>query len=110
MAGNKREKADISIDNYHISLKTLKGYVYDKDGNVLPKKIINNSGDEIKNEQNNELNVGSLSFRALLKGVLPDEELKALGDRKKGLGSGSAVRKSMLDKIKFYNKTEDFKK
>lgn len=109
LAGNKREKADISINKYHISLKTLKGIAFDKDGNVLPKKIITSSGDEIKNEQNNELNVGSLSFRALLKGILTDEELKELGDRKKGLGSGSAVRKSMLDKIKQHNKTEEFK-
>ena len=109
LAGNKREKADISIGEYHISLKTLKGFAFDKDGNMLPKKIFNSSGDEIKNEQNNELNVGSLSFRALLKGILTDAELNGLGDRKKGLGSGSAVRISMLDKIKQYGKTEDFK-
>lgn len=109
LAGNKREKADTSIGNYTISLKTLRGVAYDENGKKLPKTVKIEGEEIIKNNQNNEINVGSLSYRALLKGIIPDEELDKLGDRKSGLGSGSAIRKNMLDKIIFYNKKDLFK-
>ena len=108
LSGNKREKADISIGNYSISLKTLKGYAYGENSELLPKKI-KFGNDEIKNEQNNELNVGSLSYRALLKGILEDDELKNLKDRKGGLGSGSAVRANVLNRVIHLGKVEEFR-
>lgn len=108
LSGNKREKADISIGDYSISLKTLKGFAYGENGELMPKKIIFGN-DEIKNEQNNELNVGSLSYRALLKGILEDEELKNLKDRKGGLGSGSAIRTNVLNRIVQLGKVEEFR-
>ena len=82
---------------------------YDQNDHVMPKKITTADGEEIKNNQNDELNVGSLSYRALLKGILPDDELDKLGDRKSGLGSGGAIRENMLDRIKFFNKGDLFK-
>ncbi len=110
ITGNKREKADIFINNYEISLKTLRGFAYDKDDKLLPKKIVMYDGDTIENSDNPELNVGSFSFRALLKGLLNEEDLSKLGDRKKGLGSGSEIRKNVLNKIKEYNKQSEFEK
>lgn len=108
LSGNKREKADTVIGDYSISLKTLRGIAYDNNDKVMPKTIYND-GEEINNNQNNELNVGSLSYRALLKGILPDDELKQLGDRKAGLGSGGAIRKNVLDRIIYHKKQDLFK-
>lgn len=96
VSGNKREKSDVHIGEYNISLKTLKGKVYDSHG-----RITNNS-------LNREINVGSLSYRALLKGILKDDELATLGDRKKGLGSKKQIRDKVLDVIKEANKQSDF--
>ncbi len=48
---------------------------------------------------NKEVNVGSLSFRALFKNILPDEKLDTIGDRKKGLGSGKQLREHVFDVI-----------
>lgn len=107
LANNKREKTDVLIGKYKISLKTLKGILYDETGKVMPKTVEIN-GKKIKNEENDELNVGSLSYRALLKSILTDKEIALLGDRKGGLGSGSALRKNVFDKIKKYGKTGDF--
>ena len=36
LAGNKREKSDLELGNYSISLKTLKGKVYDINDNIIP--------------------------------------------------------------------------
>lgn len=96
LSGNKREKADLILGNYHISLKTLKGAVIDENEKIIDSKT------------NDELNVGSLSFRALLKGILTDDEIKTLGDRKSGLGSGSQLRKNIFDPIKVKLKEKDF--
>ena len=105
---NKREKADIVLDDYLISLKTLKGTAYDENMSIMPKIIVDSSGNEILNNDNDEVNVGSFSFRALLKGVLTDDELSLLGDRKKGLGSKSAFRTNVLDPIKKHGKEDQF--
>mgnify|MGYP000986790822 CR=1 FL=1 len=96
LQGNKREKSDVKLGEYEISLKTLKGYIYDKDGKVVERK------------QNDELNVGSLSFRALLKGILTDDQISNLRDRKGGLGSARQVRASMLNPIIDLNKQTEF--
>lgn len=96
LSGNKREKTDLVIDNYNISLKTLKGIAYDKEGNVLD------------NSFNSELNVGSFSYRALLKGIIPDSDLQSLSDRKSGLGSGSQLRKNIFNPILELNKKDEF--
>lgn len=108
LSTNKREKADIVIGDYSISLKTLRGYAFDEKGEPMPKIIKNADGKNVKNNQNNEINVGSLSFRALLKGIISDEDLVKLKDRKGGLGSGSALRNSVLNKINKYGKNEEF--
>lgn len=96
LSGNKREKTDLIIDNYNISLKTLKGMAFDKVGNIIDTSC------------NNELNVGSFSYRALLKGIIPDSDLQSLSDRKSGLGSGSQLRKNIFDPILKYNKKDEF--
>jgi hypothetical protein len=57
------------------------------------------NGESINNTQNNELNVGSFSFRALLKGILSNEKLNSLSDRLGGLGSGPELRKNVFDFI-----------
>lgn len=100
LAKNKREKADVIIKSYNISLKTLKGQAFDEKGN------------RIDNDQNNEINVGSFSYRALLTGIIDISKLK---DRKGGLGSGKQVREFVLDPIKnsgnqieFLNRLKDF--
>lgn len=108
MSMNKREKADIILGNYAISLKTLKGTAYDENMAIMPKTIIDSSGKEIVNKDNDEVNVGSFSFRALLKGILTDEELSVLGDRKKGLGSKSAFRANVLNPIIKHEKENEF--
>lgn len=97
LSGNKREKSDVHIGNYNISLKTLKGKVYDKDGIIIDSSL------------NTEVNVGSLSFRALLKGILSDEKLSTLKDRKGGLGSKAQIRNNILNVVKETNKTDEFK-
>lgn len=96
LAGNKREKTDLVIDNYDISLKTLKGVAYDINNNVLD------------NSFNSELNIGSFSYRALLKGIIPDKDLQSLSDRKSGLGSGSQLRKNIFSPILALNKQDEF--
>ncbi|MBE7012961.1 MAG: hypothetical protein E7416_02670 [Ruminococcaceae bacterium] len=96
LCGNKREKADASINGYNISLKTLKGKNYDEFGKIINRSV------------NNELNVGSFSFRALFKGILTDAELSKLGDRKSGLGSKKQIRDNVLIPIKQHKKTEAF--
>lgn len=103
LSGNKREKTDLIIDNYNISLKTLKGIAYDKEGNI------------IDNSFNSELNVGSFSYRALLKGIIPDSDLQLLSDRRSGLGSGPQLRQNIFNPIielnkknEFYTKLKDF--
>ena len=96
LSGNKREKSDLSLGDYHISLKTLKGKAYD-----ITNKLINSS-------ENKELNIGSLSYRALLKGILTDDELQRLSDRRGGLGSGSQIRQNVLNPIILNNKQNEF--
>lgn len=92
LAGNKREKADHKIDEYELSIKTLKGKLYNKDG-----KIINS-------DFNDEINIGSLSHRALFIGLTD----KALSDRKGGLGSPRQTI-PLLESIKENNKFDEFK-
>lgn len=96
LCGNKREKADASIGGYDISLKTLKGKRY------------NEFGERIDSSFNNEINVGSFSYRALFKGILTDDELATLRDRKGGLGSKNQMRRFVLDPIKQHGKEEEF--
>lgn len=103
LAGNKREKTDLYIKDYEISLKTLKGPVYTIDGTIVDTDV------------NGELNIGSLSYRALLKGILSDEKLNALSDRKSGLGSARQLRENIFNPIlesgkqdKFYERLKTF--
>lgn len=97
LSGNKREKADVKFGTYELSLKTLKGKSYDANGTLLD------------NNFNNEINVGSFSYRALFKGILSNQELQELSDRKRGLGSGPQMRKYVLDPIKAAGKNTDFR-
>ena len=71
LSGNKREKADHKIDNYNLSIKTLKGPLYDIEGTIIDSSF------------NNEINIGSFSHRALFIGITD----RALSDRRGGLGS-----------------------
>lgn len=96
LSGNKREKTDLVIGKYNISLKTLKGIAYDKDNSIIDSSF------------NSELNIGSFSYRALLKGIIPDSDLQSLSDRKSGLGSGSQLRKNIFNPILKYNKKSEF--
>ena len=96
LAGNKREKTDVHLGKYEVSLKTLKGQVYDEEGNIVDKSF------------NAELNVGSLSYRALLKGILTDDQISRLKDRKGGLGSAGQIRANMLNPIKEARKQVEF--
>lgn len=96
LCGNKREKADASIGGYDISLKTLKGKRYNEIGCIVDSSF------------NDEINVGSFSYRALFKGILTDKELSTLRDRKGGLGSKSQIRKNVLDPIKSHGKSKEF--
>lgn len=96
LAGNKREKADLSIGNYQISLKTLKGFIVDESKSLVDRSL------------NEELNIGSFSFRALFVGILSDDVLSNLSDRRGGLGSGSQIRREVLDPIKKMNKQIEF--
>lgn len=96
LAGNKREKADNKFGDYSLSIKTLKGKLYDD-----KLELIDNS-------YNKELNIGSLSYRALLVGLLSNDELLALSDRKGGLGSKTQLIKSLYHPLKENNKWDDF--
>ena len=103
LSGNKREKTDLRIEKYDISLKTLQGMAYDINGKIIDRRF------------NAELNVGSFSYRALLKGIIPDKELQSLSDRKSGLGSGTQLRNNIFNPILknnkkdlFYKKLKDF--
>lgn len=96
LAANKREKCDVLIDDYGISLKTLKGPIYNKSNEISDSS------------KNTELNIGSLSYKALLKDCIPDEKLNTLSDRKSGLGSGKQLRENVFNIIKDNNKTDYF--
>ncbi|WP_016839652.1 hypothetical protein [Ureibacillus thermosphaericus] len=96
LSGNKREKADLILGEYKISLKTLKG------------PIINEKNEIYDSNYNKEVNVGSFSYRALLKGILTDEEIRQLGDRKSGLGSGKQLRENVFNPIKKKSKQKEF--
>jgi hypothetical protein len=98
LSGNKREKCDFEYGNLSLSIKTLKGIAYDEHGNAYSRNF-NFLGQQIVNNYNNEINVGSFSFRALLKGVLTDNELIRLRDRQGGLGSGPALRANVFNLI-----------
>lgn len=100
LSGNKREKSDLTIGSYSISLKTLKGQAYNLNDEVIGKE---------NTKFNSEINVGSLSYRALLKGILSDNELKTLKDRKGGLGSKSQMMKFVLNPINDSNMLNVFK-
>ena len=96
LSGNKREKTDVHLGEYEVSLKTLKGQVFDENGQMIDKSF------------NAELNVGSLSYRALLKGILTDDQISRLKDRKGGLGSAGQIRDNMLNPIKEAKKQSEF--
>lgn len=96
VSANKREKSDLNLGDYKISLKTLKGPVYDEN-NVC-----------INNELNPEMNIGSFSYRALFTGILSDDVVNNLSDRKGGLGSAKQLRINVFDVIKKNNKQEEF--
>lgn len=93
LSGNKREKADHKIDNYELSIKTLKGKLYDETGKI------------ISSDFNDEINIGSLSYRALFVGLTD----QTLSDRKGGLGSPRQTI-PLLKSIKDSGKFEIFKK
>jgi hypothetical protein len=111
LSGNKREKSDFEYGNLSLSIKTLKGIAYDNHGNSYPRNF-NYLGEQIINNSNKEINVGSFSFRALLKGVISDNELVRLRDRQGGLGSGPALRTNVFnliqDKTDFLNRLKTF--
>ncbi|MEG1820968.1 MAG: hypothetical protein RR201_01860 [Malacoplasma sp.] len=92
LSSNKREKADHKIDNYNLSIKTLKGKLYDNDNNI------------IDNNFNDEINIGSLSHRALFIGLTS----QSLSDRKGGLGSPRQTI-PLLNSIKENNLFSEFK-
>lgn len=95
LSGNKREKTDVIINDYKISLKTLLGKNYNSEGKI----------EKTKDKENPELNIGSFNYNVLLFDILSNEILKQLSDRKKGLGSGAQLRKNVFDEIK-KNKSE----
>jgi hypothetical protein len=99
LASNEREKADVWIGDYSISLKTQKGIAYGKNGEPLPKEFALKDGSVVKNVPNYEINIGSFSFRSLLTGIIAQSDLDKLGDRKKGLGSAFQIRTNMLNPI-----------
>lgn len=108
LATNEREKTDVWIGDYPISLKTQKGKAYGKNGKILGGKICLKNGTVITNDCNWEINIGGFSFRSLLTGIIDQDSLDKLGDRKKGLGSMCQIRKNMLDPIIANNKKEMF--
>jgi hypothetical protein len=96
LSSNKREKSDIKIDNYNVSVKTLIGPSYNHKGIIIDKN------------ENEEVNVGSFSFRALLIGIIPDSDLNKIKDRKGGLGSSKQIREKVLNVIKSEKKENEF--
>ncbi len=100
LSGNKREKSDLNISNYSISLKTLKGQAFNKDDQLLTTE---------DKKLNDELNVGSLSYRALLKGLMEQSDLDQLSDRKKGLGSKKQIKENVIDPIIKCENLDNFK-
>lgn len=102
---NRRKKTDILIRDYPISMKTQKGVAYDKQGNVINEYL---SDGHQKNKQNDEINVGSFSYRALLVGLLDEDNYKSIGDRKKGLGSASQIKENILLPIERKGKKNEF--
>lgn len=96
VSGNRREKSDVHLGDYDISLKTLKGMAYGETGNIIDRGM------------NKEVNVGSFSYRALFINILPNDLV--LTDRMGGLGSGAQMRTKVLDVIKANNKQEEFLK
>lgn len=93
LSGNKREKADHKIDNYNLSIKTLKGQLYDINGKIIDRDF------------NNEINIGSLSHRALFLGITD----RALSDRRGGLGSPRQII-PLLKEIEENGHFNEFKK
>ncbi len=93
LSSNKREKADHKINNYELSIKTLKGKLYDKTGTIIDTDF------------NDEINIGSLSHRALFIGLTN----QMLSDRKGGLGSPRQTI-PLLTSIKRDGYFEEFKK
>ena len=93
LSSNKREKADHKINNYELSIKTLKGKLYDKTGTIIDTDF------------NDEINIGSLSHRALFIGLTD----QMLSDRKGGLGSPRQTI-PLLTSIKRDGYFEEFKK
>ena len=93
LSGNKREKADHKIDNYNLSIKTLKGQLYDIDGNIIDRDF------------NNEINIGSFSHRSLFIGLTD----RALSDRRGGLGSPRQII-PLLNEIKENGYFDELKK
>lgn len=105
LSGNKREKADNGFGDYYLSIKTLKGKLYNEELNILD------------NNYNKEVNIGSLSFRSLLVGLIDDDLLNKLGDRKAGLGSKPQLIEKVYTPLKnngnwdsFINRLEVFMK
>ncbi len=92
LSGNKREKADHKIDNYNLSIKTLKGPLYDIDESIIDRNF------------NNEINIGSLSHRALFIGITD----RSLSDRRGGLGSPRQIM-PLLKEIKDNGYFDEFK-
>lgn len=93
LSSNKREKSDHKIDNYKLSIKTLKGKLYDINGNIED------------NSFNGEINIGSLSHRAIFLGLTD----RPLTDRRGGLGSATQMTQ-LLNKLKQNGKFDEFKK
>ena len=87
LSKNKREKVDVHIGSYEISLKTLKGKLYNSNHVIVDSDV------------NTEVNLGSFSIRALFKGLFLDEYLKTLSDRKGGLGSGKQIQENIIDRL-----------
>lgn len=93
LSSNKREKSDHKIDNYKLSIKTLKGKLYDINGNIED------------NSFNGEINIGSLSHRAIFLGLTD----RPLTDRRGGLGSATQMTQ-LLNELKQNGKFDEFKK
>ena len=93
LSSNKREKSDHKIDNYKLSIKTLKGKLYDINGNIED------------NSFNSEINIGSLSHRAIFLGLTD----RPLTDCRGGLGSATQMTQ-LLNELKQNGKFDEFKK
>lgn len=93
LSWNKREKSDHKIKHYNLSIKTLKGILYDSDGAIIDKDF------------NDEINIGSLSYRSLFVGLIN----RTLSDRKWWLGSSKQLI-PLLEEIDENGKFDEFKK